>query len=130
RDFYSQTGEAFAPRLVARDAFVAGNDLLYLGNITSENEDTYTATLGILDFFAQQYRADRTFAQLVDAAVLRILAQKFRMYDEFTLSTVLTPDSGLSKIGTSQETVFEVARNAATLIAPDPQELNTRLPSP
>jgi len=129
-DFYSQTGEAFAPRLVARDAFVAGNDLLYLGNITSENEDTYTATLGILDFFTQQYRTDRTFAQRVDAAVLRILAQKFRMYDEFTLSNVLTPDSGLSNIGTSQETILEVARNAATLIAPDPQDLNTLLPSP
>lgn len=130
RDFYSQTGETFAPRLVARDAFVAGNDLLYLGNITSDNEDTYTATLGILDFFAQQYRADRTFAQLVDAAVLRILGQKFRMYNEFTLANILTPDSGLSKIGTSQEAIFEIARNAATLIAPDPQDLNTLLPSP
>src|SRR5215216_1478736 len=68
RDFYSQTGENFTPRSVARDAFLAGNDLLYLGNITSEDqsEDTYTATMEILDFFAQQYRADRTFAQLVD----------------------------------------------------------------
>lgn len=130
RNFYAQTGEAFAPRLVARDAFVAGNDLLYLGNITSENEDTYTATLGILDFFVQQYRADRTFAQQVDAAVLRILAQKFRMYDEFALSNVLTPESKLSNINTSQETILEVARNAATLIVPDPQDVNTLLPSP
>ena len=65
RDFYLQSGENFSPRSVARDAFLAGNDLLYLGNIASEdqNEDTYTATLEILDFFAQQYRADRTFAQ-------------------------------------------------------------------
>ena len=129
RDFYSQTGENFTPRLVARDAFVAGNDLLYLGSINSENEDTYTATLGILDFFADQYRTDRVFAQRVDDAVLRILSQKFRMYDVFTLSNVLAPESGLANIGTSQETIFEVARNAATLIAPDPQDLNTLLPS-
>jgi beta-N-acetylhexosaminidase len=129
RDFYSQTGENFTPRLVARDAFVAGNDLLYLGNINSENEDTYTATLGILDFFADQYRTDRVFAQRVDDAVLRILSQKFRMYDVFTLSSVLAPENGLANIGTSQETIFEVARNAATLIAPDPQDLNTLLPS-
>ena len=129
RDFYSQTGENFTPRLVARDAFVAGNDLLYLGNINSENEDTYTATLGILDFFVDQYRTDRVFAQRVDDAVLRILAQKFRMYDVFTLSSVLAPENGLANIGTSQETIFEVARNAATLIAPDPQDLNTLLPS-
>jgi len=132
RDFYSQSGENFSPRLVARDAFLAGNDLLYLGNITSEdpNEDTYTATLGILDFFAQQYGTDRAFAQRVDAAVLRILAQKFRMYDEFTLSNVLAPESGLAKVGSAQETIFEVARNAATLINPDPQELSALLPAP
>ena len=130
RDFYSQTGENFTPRLVARDALTAGNDILYLGNINSDNEDTYTATLGILDFFAQQYRTDRVFAKRVDDAVLRILAQKFRMYDVFILSNVLAPEGGLSTIGTSQETVLEVARNAATLIAPDPQDLNTLLPSP
>ena len=48
RHFYSQSGENFSPRSVARDAFLAGNDLLYLGNMASEdqNEDTYTATLG------------------------------------------------------------------------------------
>src|SRR5215216_3713754 len=100
RDFYSQSGENFLLRSVARDAFQAGNDLLYLGNITTDepDEDTYTATLGILDFFAQQYRADRTFAQLVNAAALRVLAQKFRMYDEFTLLNVLGPQSELANV--------------------------------
>ena len=36
REFYAQSGETYSPRSVARDAFLAGNDLLYLGNITSE----------------------------------------------------------------------------------------------
>ncbi|HKY52774.1 MAG TPA: glycoside hydrolase family 3 N-terminal domain-containing protein, partial [Anaerolineales bacterium] len=36
RNFYSQGGETFSPRFVAQDAFLAGNDLLYLGNITSD----------------------------------------------------------------------------------------------
>ncbi|HSK65972.1 MAG TPA: glycoside hydrolase family 3 N-terminal domain-containing protein, partial [Anaerolineales bacterium] len=132
RDFYAQSGENFLPRSVARDALQAGNDLIYLGNITSEEpeSDTYTATLEILDFFAQQYRADRTFAQLVDNAVLRILAQKFRMYEEFTRSNVLTPESGLANLASSQEIVLEVARNSATLISPDAQELSTLLPAP
>jgi beta-N-acetylhexosaminidase len=131
RNFYSQSGENFSPRLVARDAFLAGNDLLYLGNITSEdpNEDTYTATLGILDFFAEQYRTDRAFAQRVDEAVLRILAQKYRMYPEFALPDVLAPESSLATVGSSQETIFEVARSAATLVNPDPQELSTLLPA-
>jgi beta-N-acetylhexosaminidase len=51
------------------------------------------------------------------------------MYDVFTLSNVLAPESGLAKIGTSQEIALEVARNAATLINPNPQDLNTLLPS-
>jgi beta-N-acetylhexosaminidase len=132
RDFYTQTGENFLPRVVARDAFVAGNDLLYLGNIASadQTEDTYTATLKVLDFFTQEYRSDPAFAQRVNAAVTRILAQKFRMYDSFTIANVLTPTIGLDTIGTSQQVTSDVARNAATLVSPDAQDLSTLLPSP
>jgi beta-N-acetylhexosaminidase len=132
RDFYTQTGENFLPRSVARDAFQAGNDILYLGNIISEEpeSDTYTSTLEVLDFFAQQYRADRAFGQLVDEAVLRILTQKLRIYDDFVLANVLVPESRLANIETSHELVFEVARNAATLINPSLDELSTLLPTP
>ena len=133
REFYSQQGtENFSPRVVARDAFNAGNDLLYLGNITSDTAggDTYSATLEIAEFFAQEYLNDPVFAQRVDAAVLRILAQKLRMYEVFGLSNVSTSDSNFSNLGTSQQVMFDVARNAATLVNPDPQELSTLLPSP
>ncbi|HSJ87114.1 MAG TPA: glycoside hydrolase family 3 N-terminal domain-containing protein [Anaerolineales bacterium] len=131
RAFYAQSGENFSPRVVARDAFVAGSDLLYLGNIASGDgsDDTYSATLRILDFFTQEYKSDQAFAQRVDAAVTRILAQKFRMYDLFTASNVLTSDAGLATMGASQQVMFDVARNAATLISPDPQALNTLLPT-
>lgn len=132
RDFYSQGGVSFSPRTVSRDAFLAGNDLLYLGNITSgeANDDSYTSTLKILDFFAQQYRNDNAFAQLVDSAVLRILSQKFRMYDTFISTNVLVPEDRLAGIGSSQQVAMDVARNAATLINPDPVELSTLLPAP
>jgi beta-N-acetylhexosaminidase len=132
RDFYAQGGENLSPRSVARDAFQAGNDLLYLGNIVSDEPegDTYSATAGILEFFAQEYQTDPAFAQLVDAAVTRILTQKFRMYEVFTDSNVLTPSDSLANIDSSQQVTFEVARNAATLISPDPQELSALLPAP
>jgi len=132
RDFYSQGGQNYLPRVVARDAFRAGNDLLYLGNISSdeENAGTYSSTVDILDFFAQEYRNDPVFAQLVDAAAARVLAQKFRMYDLFTISNVLAPDFNLVNIGSSQQVMFEVASNAATLVNLDPQELSTWLPAP
>jgi len=133
RSFYSQQGaENFSPRLVARDAFNAGNDLLYLGNIASDTltGDTYSATLEIVGFFAQEYRNDPVFAQRVDAAVLRILNQKLRMYGLFALDSVRTPDINSANLGTSQQVMFDVARNAATLVSPDPQELSTLLPAP
>jgi beta-N-acetylhexosaminidase len=131
REFYSQGGEDFSPRLVARDAFLAGNDLLYLGNISAGDlDDTYSATLRILESFSQEYRNDPVFAQLVDAAVTRILTHKLRMYANLDIADVVPPESGLTGIGSSQQVMFEVARNAATLISPDPQELNILLPAP
>jgi beta-N-acetylhexosaminidase len=133
RQFFSQQGTAgFSPRLVARDAFLAGNDILYLGNIRSdsENGDTYSATLEILQFFAQEYRNDAVFAQRVDAAVLRILEKKLGMYGTFNISNVRSLTLDTTKIGTSQQVMFEVARSAATLINVDPQELTTLLPQP
>ena len=37
RDFYAPDGNDFSAHLVARDAFLAGNDLLYMGNIISSD---------------------------------------------------------------------------------------------
>jgi hypothetical protein len=62
--------------------------------------------------------------------VARILAQKFAMYDVFTLSNVLTPAENLAAIGSSRQVSYDVARSSATLISPDPEELNTLLPLP
>jgi beta-N-acetylhexosaminidase len=131
RQFFSQQGTAnFSPRLVARDAFLAGNDISYLGNIKSDPEsgDTYSATLEILQFFAQEYRNDPVFAQRVDIAVLRILEKKLSMYGTFDISNVRNLTLDTTKIGASQQVMFDVARSSATLINVDPQELSTLLP--
>jgi beta-N-acetylhexosaminidase len=131
RLFYAPSNEGFSAPLVARDAFLAGNDLLYLGNIISSgSEDTFSTTVDVLKFFAQRYREDPAFAQLVDNAVLRILNRKYQLFGRFDISDVLIPEEGLSEIGRSQQPVFEVARNAASLISPDAQELAALLPSP
>jgi beta-N-acetylhexosaminidase len=72
--FYAPTNEGFSGDIVARDAFLAGNDLLYLGNIVSSDlDDTYATNIRILNFFIQRYKEDPAFAQQVDEAVLRIL---------------------------------------------------------
>ncbi|MBI3738338.1 MAG: glycoside hydrolase family 3 protein, partial [Chloroflexi bacterium] len=128
--FYSATG-SFSARAVARDAFVAGNDLLYLGNLQGNDApDSYSTVLQILDFFSQKYREDPAFAQRVDSSVLRILTAKSRLFGPFDIHTVLSPSAMLDTIGQSEEVTFNVARRSATLISPGPQDLATLLPSP
>lgn len=131
RQFYDPAGTSFSARLVARDAFLAGNDLLYLGNLTASDAGSpYETTLRILDFFAQKYREDAAFAERVDNAVTRILTLKYRLYDPFSLSEVVPPQEGLETIGSAQQVTFEVAHDAATLINPDAADLGVVLPAP
>jgi beta-N-acetylhexosaminidase len=130
-EFYAQGGSQFSARIAARDAFLAGTDLIYLGNIISgDSTDTYTSTTRILDFFAQKYREDPAFAQRVDASVSRILAVKFRLYGSFVFSKVVVPADAIKEIGTSTDLAFDVAKNSATLISPDLHDLATVLPNP
>lgn len=131
RRFYDPDLRNFAARLVARDAFLAGNDLLYMGNIvSSDTTDTYTTVIRALEFFAQKYREDSAFASRVDESVYRILAAKYRLYGTFNQPVTPPSASGLAILGSGQGQVFEVARNAATLISPDAADLATVLPAP
>jgi beta-N-acetylhexosaminidase len=130
-DFYTTGGGQFSARIAARDAFLAGNDMLYLGDInSSDSPDSFTATTRILEFFAQKYKEDPAFAQRVDVSVARILAAKLGLYKTFDISNVLTPASPLSELGSATDAAFEVARNSATLISPDKQDLTTVMPLP
>jgi beta-N-acetylhexosaminidase len=130
-EFYATGGGQFSGRIAARDAFLAGNDMLYLGNIiSSDTTDTFTATARTIEFFTQKYREDPAFAQRVDASVARILAVKLGLYGTPTLSNVLVSDSRLDDIGSEVEVTFDVARNSATLISPDKQDLATALSLP
>lgn len=131
RDFYVQSGDKFSARNVARDAFLAGNDMMYLGNITSDDaQDTYTATTRVLEFFAQKYREDPAFAQRVDSSVTRILTAKYGLYENFSIANVTPSSLRLNGVGNSADITFEVARNSATLISPSLQDFSAVLPNP
>jgi len=117
-----------------REAFNAGNDLLYFNNLISdEDPDAYTTLVRILQFFAQKYRTDTEFARRVDASVERILAAKYRLYPEFTVDQVVPPQEDLAQVGDneqSQQVVMDVARQSVTLIYPSANELPNVLPQP
>jgi beta-N-acetylhexosaminidase len=130
RLFYAPGGQAFQATQVSLDAFLAGNDLLYLGNIQSSDTDSYATDLKILDFFIQKYRQDPVFAQRIDDSVLRILTAKYRLYNSFDLASVTPLLYGVSQLGQSNAVTIDVARQSATLVSPSLADLDTVLPSP
>jgi len=131
RRFYDPGGQSFLARFVARDALLAGNDLLYMGNIVSSDaQDNYSTVLQTLEFFTQKYREDAAFAQRVDDAVMRILVAKYRIYGNFDPASVTPRAEGLDALAASQAVTFEVARQSATLISPDLKDLDAVLPAP
>ncbi len=130
-DFYAPGDQDFFANLIARDAFLAGNDLLYMGNIlSSDAADSYTTVVRTLDFFTQKYREDPAFAARVDAALIRILTQKLSVYSSFNFYTVNNSHSTLAEVGENQQATFEIAQRAATLINPNIGDLDAILPEP
>lgn len=131
RLFFDSTGSEFDPINIARTAFLAGNDLLYLDNFHSENDlDAFTTIRRTLDSFTAKYQEDSVFAQQVDASVRRILAEKLSRYPEFNLDQVLPPAEKLEIIGKSSAVSLKTAREGATLIAPSQEYLAGLLPQP
>jgi beta-N-acetylhexosaminidase len=126
RRWRDPTEMTFNSPLVARDAFLAGNDLLYLGDFTSNNDpNNYTSIANTLEFFSQKYRGDVAFAQRVDESVLRILTLKFRLYPNFYLPSILPSEDGLENIGESYQITFDIGSQAATLFWPSQSDLDT-----
>lgn len=130
RRFYQSVGQSYRGHLVARDAFLAGNDLLYLSDFQSDGDpDQLTTIQNTLSFFAEKYRDDAIFAQRVDEAVLRILRFKLRIFGEFNLDSSLPPESLPENFGSS-DIALRVARGGATLLSPSVEEIPSRIGGP
>ncbi|MBW8009706.1 MAG: hypothetical protein FVQ83_00505 [Chloroflexi bacterium] len=131
RRYYDPVELSFRAHAVALDAFLAGNDVLFLENFVGSGEtDNYSTIIRTLDFFAQKYRDDVAFALRVDESVARILSLKFQMYERFLQATVIPSALELENIGQDEQTTFEVSSQAATLLSPSPADLDIDLPQP
>ena len=128
--FFDPNETNFDALPVARNAFLAGNDVLYVDDLVSSvDPDGYTTLVSILDFFVQKYREDSAFAQRVDSSVLRILSAKEAAYGEFDIENVLQSQQDLGLIGGAQNVIFDIAQESVTMISPSADELDTILPS-
>ncbi len=133
RRYYDPTLTKFPHRQVAQDAFLAGNDLLYLGRfaLTDNWPDQATAIKETILFFQDKYRSDSTFRTRVDTAVERIIRQKLKVYGgRWPPETLLRDVTALSGASGQHGNVTEtVARAGLTLIYPGKDELADRIPS-
>jgi beta-N-acetylhexosaminidase len=91
--FYDDT-QGFPHRRVAKDALLAGNDLLILAEFAlgdAPYEQQLANIKNTILWFREKYETDQSFQQRVDEAVLRILQLKLRLYGEdFSADNVLT----------------------------------------
>ena len=76
--FFDPTNSGFDARQIARNAFLAGNDLLILDQnfVATGDADALVTINRTLDFFIQKYDEDPAFAQRVDESVSRVISLK------------------------------------------------------
>jgi beta-N-acetylhexosaminidase len=131
RRFYDPNEESFNARRMAREAFLAGNDILVLSQfgLSDSWEEQLSNIRSALDFFLQEYRSEPSFHSQVDEAVARVLRLKLSIYGgHFSLPTVQPdPEAIAQQVGSGQEAWAELGRDAVTLLAPPSSDL---VPSP
>lgn len=127
--FFNPGTQNYDARLIARNAFLAGNDLLYMDNLLSTgDQDRFQTYRNTIDLFIQKYREDQPFADRVDASVLRLLTMKFKLYPEFSIESVTNHPRLVDGFGRNQDIAFRIASKAATLISPKFDALDAALP--
>ncbi len=134
RRFADPSGINFQSRFIARDAFLAGNDLLFVGDefISTSDPDQYTSIVSTLVLFAQKYRDDPAFQEQIDKSVLKILTLKYKLNNNniFTLGTTLAGQENLAALGDADQITRQVAQEAVTLISPAFTDLAEAIPEP
>ncbi|HUM72446.1 MAG TPA: hypothetical protein PLK31_26780, partial [Chloroflexota bacterium] len=132
--FYDNTAQEFPHRVIAKDAFLAGNDLLYLDNFALGNAPYATQLANMQDtirWFQERYETDAAFQAQVDTAVLRILQLKLRLYGgDFTPENVLLAETAVSPPAAHTTAMMDVTQNGVTLISPSADVLAERLRPP
>ncbi|MBN2305249.1 MAG: hypothetical protein JXQ72_12260 [Anaerolineae bacterium] len=118
RRYYNIT--PFPHRQIAREAFVAGNDLLFLHNFGPEpGADQIANVIDVIEFFAEGYEDDPVFRTRVDRSLKRILRLKLDLYDgDLSLDNVRQPVNDIDTVGGASVPLYTIAQSSVTLIAP------------
>jgi beta-N-acetylhexosaminidase len=133
RKHFDPSLESFPHRRIAKEAFLAGNDVLSLVQFDLKSiwSDQFANIKDTIFFFRTEYNNNPTFAAKVDAAVGRIVRLKLKLYPEPNLDALNTdPTRALGVASQPRPIVNDIARQSLSLLYPSPAELRLRLPEP
>ncbi len=125
--------ENFPHRQIAKEAFLAGNDVLSLVEFASRSvwSEQLANIKDTVTFFQSEYRTNLTFARRVDEAVERILRLKFKLHPDPTLDSLpQSPEAALAVAAKRRPIISEIAQQGLTLLYPSAEEVRQRLPQP
>lgn len=129
RRFYDPTSSTFPAFEIARDAFLAGNDILFLDDfVLDKSDDQYDTVVSTIELFVRKYREDAAFAERVDRSVERIIATKLRLYDNDLSILNIQKRGDAGRLEDNEAQVFQVAQEAVTLLSPSKTEFVNRIP--
>ncbi len=133
RRFYDPLEKTFNARRIAQEAFVAGNDVLLLGSfgLTNDWAEHLANIKDTLAFFRAKYAEDRNFAASVDAALLRILSLKLKLYGgAFSLQNAQVNLDAAAQIKPNTEDIAAIAKDSITLLSPSARDYPAVISSP
>ena len=126
RKYFDPALSTFPHRRIAKEALLAGNDLLLLAQFDLHDvwADQFRNVRDTIAYFCDEYRTNPTFATYVDEALTKILCLKLNLYPGFTLEAVqVYPAAALQVCGLGGTVTQHIANQAITLLYPDPNAL-------
>jgi beta-N-acetylhexosaminidase len=111
----------FNVRRVIGEAVAAGNDLLLVTDFGTPGDPTngQANIEAAMDWLVDRYGQDESVREAVDAAALRVLEMKARMYGRFSVEHALVDaDAAPAATGLGEDVAAEVAGAALTAVAP------------
>jgi len=122
RKYFDPTLATFPHRRIAKESFLAGNDVLILAQFDLRNywPDQFENIKDTILFFRSEYRSNPVFAARVDEAVTRVLRLKLGLYPDSTPGSVqVDPELAVTIGGGGQAVVSNISRESVTQISPD-----------
>ena len=121
RKYFDPSLVTFPHRRIAKEAFLAGNELLILAQFDLNNRwpDQFENIKDTADYFASEYESNSAFAAQVDAAALRVIRLKLKLYPTPTPTEVFVDADALPAMeAKGEDVVTDIARRSLTRLYP------------